>query len=224
MLERLHLEPGSYLAIDRAYLDYEQLERLTQEGVYYVSKMKSNLTYKTLEATTYVNPEGLVTFREKIVLFTKSTKEGIIEHRSRIVEYWAVDAKGKLSHAQLLTNNFELPLEDVVEIYKRRWQIETLFKQLKQNFQLRYFYGDSVNAIESQIWVTLIANLLLTIIKSQVKRRWSFSNMATMIRQMLMNYIDLYKYLENPEKAWLSINAQRVNAPPERTLFDPISV
>ncbi|MFI3293882.1 MAG: hypothetical protein SNI70_10245 [Rikenellaceae bacterium] len=79
-----------------------------------------------------------------------------------------------------------------------------------------------MNAIESQIWVTLIANLLLTIIKSQVKRRWSFSNMATMIRQMLMYYIDLYKYLENPEKAWLSINAQRVNAPPELTLFDPI--
>ncbi|MFI3316812.1 MAG: IS4 family transposase, partial [Rikenellaceae bacterium] len=219
MLEKLHLEPGSYLAIDRAYLDYEQLERLTQEGVYYVSKMKSNLTYKTLEATTYVNPEGLVTFRERIVLFTKSTKQGIIEHRSRIVEYWAVDAKGKLSHAQLLTNNFELPLEDVVEIYKRRWQIETLFKQLKQNFQLRYFYGDSVNAIESQIWVTLIANLLLTIIKRQVKRRWSFSNMATMIRQMLMYYIDLYKYLEDPEKSWLSINTQRAKSPPEPTLF-----
>ncbi|MFR9496751.1 MAG: transposase [Rikenellaceae bacterium] len=77
MLEKLHLEPGSYLAIDRAYLDYEQLERLTQEGVYYVSKMKSNLTYKTLEATTYVNPEGLVTFREKVVLFTKNTDHAL---------------------------------------------------------------------------------------------------------------------------------------------------
>lgn len=101
-------------------------------------------------------------------------------------------------------------------------QIELLFKQLKQNFPLKYFYGESVNAIQSQIWITLIANLLLTVVRKQIKRSWSFSNMVTMIRQMLMYYIDLYEFLENPEKYWMEINKNTQKSPPEPTLFDVI--
>ncbi|MDR0187291.1 transposase, partial [Prevotella brunnea] len=64
----------------------------------------------------------------------------------------------------LLTNDFDMSMETIVAIYRRRWQIETLFKQIKQNFPLRYFYGESANAIKIQIWVTLIANLLLSLL------------------------------------------------------------
>ena len=64
------------------------------------------------------------------------------------------EKKHKLTH--LLTNNLEMPYENIVAIYKKRWVIESLFKQLKQNFPLRYFYGESANAIKIQIWVTLI--------------------------------------------------------------------
>ena len=71
----------------------------------------------------------------------------------------------------LLTNNFELEPQEIIAIYKRRWQIETLFKQLKQNFPLKYFFGESVNAIQIQIWVALIANLLISIVQKQVQRR-----------------------------------------------------
>ena len=216
MLKALQLEEGSFIALDRAYINYAEFERLTQEGVYYVCKMKSNLVYETLSDKMYVNTSGQVTVREKVVLFKK--KE--ISHKSRIVEYWRVDDKGKLAHAVLLTNNFELDADDIIEIYRRRWQIETLFKQLKQNFPLKYFYGDSVNAIQSQIWVTLIANLLLTIVKRRIKRKWSFSNMVTMVRQTLMYYIDMYSYLEEPEKSWIVINKLRSKSPPEPTLFD----
>ena len=216
MLKELQLEEGSFIALDRAYINYSEFERLTQEGVYYVCKMKSNLVYETLSDKMIVNDNGQVILREKEVVFKKKD----IEHKSRIVEYWREDEKGKLAHAVLLTNNFELNTDDIIEIYKRRWQIETLFKQLKQNFPLKYFYGDSVNAIQSQIWVTLIANLLLTIVKRRVKRKWSFSNMVTMVRHTLMYYIDLYRYLEEPEKSWITINAQRAKSPPDPTLFD----
>ncbi len=216
MLKELQLEEGSFIALDRAYINYAEFERLTHEGVYYVCKMKSNLVYETVSDKMIVNDKGQVTLREKEVIFSK--KE--VRHKSRIVEYWQLDAKGKLSHAVLLTNNFDLEADDIIEIYKRRWQIETLFKQLKQNFPLKYFYGDSVNAIQSQIWVTLIANLLITIIKQKVKRKWSFSNMVTMIRQTLMYYIDMYSYLEEPEKSWIEINEQRAKSPPEPSLFD----
>lgn len=83
---------------------------------------------------------------------------------------------------------------------------------IKQNFPLKYFYGESVNAIESQIWVCLIANLLLTVVNRKVKRRWAFSNLVTAVRQMLMYYVDIFSFLENPERTWERINAERCMA------------
>ncbi len=122
--------------------------------------------------------------------------------RLRRIAYWVDDRKRLLV---FISNNFELPADLIALIYKKRWQIETLFKQLKQNFPLKYFLGDNVNAIEIQIWVSLIANLLLSVIKSRLKRNWSFSNMASIIRLHLMNYINIYKFLNDPERAWISI-------------------
>ncbi len=89
------------------------------------------------------------------------------------------------------TNDFDMPLETIVAIYRRRWQIESLFKQVKQNFPLRYFYGESANAIKIQIWVTLIANLLLSVLQNTLQRRWSFSGLATMVRIVMMYYLNL---------------------------------
>ena len=86
--------------------------------------------------------------------------------------------------------------EDIIAIYKKRWLIENLFKQLKQNFPLRYFYGERANAIKIQIWITLIANLLITLVKNKIKRPWSFSGLATMIRILLMSYVSIQSFFE----------------------------
>ena len=215
LLKQINLSKGSYITFDRAYIDYLEFERLTQQGVFYVTKMKKNLVYEELSSKLYVTTLGKVWIRERIVFFYKKD----IKHKARIIEYWE---EGKTQSVQLLTNQMDLELEDIIAIYDHRWQIELLFKQLKQNFPLKYFYGESVNAIQSQIWITLIANLLLTVVRKQIKRSWSFSNMVTMIRQMLMYYIDLYEFLENPEKYWMEINKNTQKSPPEPTLFDVI--
>ena len=108
--------------------------------------------------------------------------------------------KGKLPKlVSLLTNDFDMPLQTIVAIYRRRWQIESLFKQIKQNFPLRYFYGESDNAIKIQIWVTLIANLLLSLLQSSIERRWSFSGLATMVRIVLMEYLNMNKFFNMPD-------------------------
>ena len=85
-------------------------------------------------------------------------------------------------------------------IYKKRWQIELLFKQLKQNFPLKFFLGDNENAIKIQIWCTLIADLLLKVATCGLKRKWSFSNLASLVRLHLMNYTNLKRFLNNPDK------------------------
>ena len=200
LLKEVHLPKDSTLAMDRAYIDYAQFQRLTDEGVCYVTKMKKNLKYKVLESVTYVNPNGLVEYQDQKVLFEK----GDLKHESRRIEIWYRDKKQSVV---LLTNNFELTLEDVEEIYKRRWAIESLYKQLKQNFPLHFFYGDSINAIQIQTWIVLIANLLCTIISRKIKRQCAFSQIVTMIRLMLMYYVDFTGFMEDPERVWNEISS-----------------
>ena len=121
---------------------------------------------------------------------------------------------GKFGIGHLLSR---LSLE-LAEIYKRRWAIETLYKQLKQNFPLHFFYGESVNAIQIQTWVVLIANLLCTVLSRIIKRHISFSQIVTMLRLTLMYYSN---FMENPQKDEYAIWAERAKAPPpEPSLFD----
>lgn len=113
-----------------------------------------------------------------------------------------------------------MEVEDIIAIYRKRWGIELLFKQLKQNFPLKYFYGESANSIKIQIWVTLIANLLLMIIQKRIKRPWSFSGLATIVRIMLMYYVNCYTFLEEPEKDWAKMVQETKQISTEPSLFD----
>ena len=175
--------------------------------------MKKNLTYLLWNDTIWQNSEGKMQYRIKWVTFYKPVKDGgLIRHHARIISY--VDVK-KHKVIDLLTNDMDAEPEEIVDIYRQRWEIELLFKQIKQNFPLRYFYGESKNAIKIQIWVTLIANLLLMVIQSRLKRRWSFSGLATMVRLTLMYYVNLYSLLNNPEKDWLNLLEKASISPPE---------
>jgi IS4 transposase len=164
MLRPATLHKGDIIAMDRAYIDYEKLEEMTQRGVLYVTKMKKNLKYRVLGDTMYQTPDGLMEVRIQQVSFTKHLKEKDIIHHARIITY--VDEKKK-KLIPLLTNDMESDPTEIIDIYRKRWEIELLFKQMKQNFPLKYFYGESANAIKIQIWITLIANLLLMVMRKE---------------------------------------------------------
>lgn len=219
MLKPTNYSNGDIIAMDRAYIDYSKFEELTSRGVVYVTKMKKSLVYEVLSDMMTITPDGLMEIRIQDVVFTKKIKNGDdIKHKARIITY--VDLKKKKPKLiPLLTNDMDMSPEDIIGIYRKRWEIELVFKQLKQNFPLRYFYGQSANAIKIQIWVTLIANLLLMVIQRRIKRRWSFSGLATMIRIMLMYYVNCYTFLEEPEKDWAKMLEKAKKAPPEPSLF-----
>ncbi len=218
MLKPSNYSSGDILAIDRAYIDYAKFEELTARGVTYVTKMKKNLVYTIDSDTMYMSGKGLMEHRVQHVTFTKHVKDGEdIVHHARIITYVDIK-KTRVKLVSLLTNDMDMEPEEIVEIYRKRWEIELLFKQLKQNFPLRYFYGESANAIKIQIWVTLIANLLLTLVQRSLKRPWSFSGLATMVRILLMCYVDYRLFFENPEKEWQQILATTDDPPPELEL------
>lgn len=100
-----------------------------------MTKMKKNLNYEVLVDCMHQNPQGLMEYREQVVVFRK---EGI-NHIARIITYVDLKKNKKSKLISLLSNDFDMPLETIVAIYRRRWQIESLFKQIKQNFPLRFF-------------------------------------------------------------------------------------
>ena len=210
MLAPSHYKRDEIAAMDRAYINYAKFEELTDRGVVYVTKMKKNLNYEVLVECMHQNPQGLMEYREQVVVFRK----GEINHIARIITYVDIKKGKQPKLISLLTNDFDMALETIVAIYRRRWQIESLFKQIKQNFPLRYFYGESANAIKIQIWVTLIANLLLSVLQSTLKRRWSFSGLATIVRIVLMYYLNLEKFLNRPDADLNIMLAEASESPP----------
>jgi hypothetical protein len=196
--EVLNLAPGSIITFDKGYVDYAQYEEFTTKSIWYVTRLKDNAIYEARKEFDIPDDadSGVLKDEEIVLSYGDKKKE---KHLARRIAYWDSE-NGRLF--EFITNNFDLSAEKIALIYKKRWQIELLFKQLKQNFPLKYFLGDNENAIEIQIWSAMLANLLLTLVKCKVKHKWAFSNLVSVVRQQLMNYINIYRFLEDPEGSW----------------------
>jgi Transposase len=114
---------------------------------------------------------------------------------------------------QFITNNFQISNQMVAVIYKKRWSIELVFKKLKQNFQLHYFYSGTENGIKTQIWCTLIAQLFLMILKAKTKTKKAFSTVAALIRIHLISHLDLYWLIQNCSRTYIKKKVKRNKSP-----------
>lgn len=211
-LKDLDLKKGSYVVFDKGYVDYEQYRQWTLDEIYFVTRQKSNARYTGLEEFDIPeNVDDAVLKDEKITLTDKEDNE----FHLRRIAFWHQE---KRKVYEFITNNYELQPDKITDIYKNRWQIETMFKRLKQNFPLKYFLGDNQNAIEIQIWASLIIQLIMLVIQRRAQRRWAYSNMMSVIRYHLMTYIDLFKFLKDPDSKWEEITTKNIR---QLSFFDP---
>ena len=204
LMPRLELPSGSILVMDKGYNSYVPMAKWTKQNVTWVTRLNARACWEVvreLPVCEKFRNNGVLSDR-LVVLGNRSRKAKVPLQQARIIVYY--DKKDNRTF-EFLTNNTELTALTIAGLYKRRWQIESLFKRIKQNFQLHSFLGDNQNAIEIQIWCTLIADLLTKVVKDRADRfrktTWSFSNVAGLIRQHLGTYIDLIRFLINPEKA-----------------------
>jgi hypothetical protein len=196
-LKDIDLPKGSIVVMDRGYKNYKKFHEWSQEGIYWVTRLQCAAVYtvhKSNPLTGHHTGYG-ITSDENITLGFKNKK--IQQVKCRLIRYYDEATKREFA---FITNNFLWSPVTIAEIYKRRWQIELLFKRYKQNMPLSYFLGDNENAIKIQIYCALIADLLLQVATKGVKRKWAFSNLASIVRLHLMNYTHLVKFLEHPEK------------------------
>lgn len=196
-LKNIQLTKGSILTFDMGYIDYKQYNRLTKDEIWFVTRLKSTMQWTLTNQKSlseYQMKKGVVSDTE--VILGHSHNKKAVKVPARIVCYR--DPKtGK--EFEFLTNNTTLKPFTITQIYQKRWQIEVLFKRIKQNYPLKYFLGDNENAIRIQTWCALIADLILKVIKAGIKRKWSFSGIVSIVRQHLLEYINLTHYLEQPE-------------------------
>ena len=215
-LRSLELISHSMIVFDRAYNYYHQFALWSKNKVYFVTRQKSNAVFSVVEVLRKHN-------RKKGV--AKVLREEIIE-----LEYVPEDESGKRQKGRrekvrlrrvcyqdeqnryfvFLTNNMEITAEEVAFLYKKRWGIELLFKKMKQNFQLHYFYGENETAIRTQVWCTLIAQLLLTVLQKKAKVEKAFSIVATLVRIHLISMLDVYDLIRGTKRSF-----ERPNSPPQ---------
>lgn len=186
---------------DKGYVDYwKYRDNIERNGAFYVTRLRENATYTTIQENLIpkVNSDKILA-DQLIELHLRGNGVPLDQYQVRMVEVW--DDIKKVSY-KFITNIRDLEAVHIGELYSDRWEIELLFKQFKQNFPLKYFLGDNRNAIEIQIWCTLIMNLLITVLKRKVKKTWAFSNLVSFIRLHIFNYLHLIKFLNAPEKDW----------------------
>jgi hypothetical protein len=185
--------PGSIVAIDRGYIDYELFWRWTGDGVYFVTRQKDNAHYQVIEDKAIPKNRNIIS--DQIIEL-----EGFYSHQKypgplRRVSVWD-EEKGKV--IVLLTNHLTFGSTTISAVYKDRWQIEIFFKTIKQNLRIKTFVGTSPNALLIQIWTALIAVLILKYLKFRSSFLWSLSNLVAMLRYNLFTYRDLWSWIDQP--------------------------
>ncbi|MGA8271123.1 MAG: IS4 family transposase [Candidatus Sulfotelmatobacter sp.] len=189
----LRFAPGTILAIDRGYNDYEWFRELMQEEVYFVTRMKEKAVYEVkVELQT---PQNSKVVRDQIICFPRLARKGEEPLLFRRVEIW--DAE-KEEAVVFLSNLLAFGATTIAAIYKDRWQIELFFKAMKQALKIKTFVGTSANAVRTQVWTALIAMLVLKYLQLKSQFPWSLSTLAALLRQQLFFYRDLWVWLDDP--------------------------
>ena len=199
-LEKLKCDENTIYVFDKGYNDYKAFEHFTDHKTGFVTRIKDNASYISIEKLDIGERIHNGVLEDEIIEIDVKKGKEISKLRLRKVKFYD---RVNQREFEFLTNLFELRADLIAALYKIRWQIELLFKQLKQNFPLKYFLGDNENAIKIQIYCVLIVNLLLAVVKKKLKRSWAFSNLVSFCKIHLFNYINLIKFLENPEKDWI---------------------
>jgi hypothetical protein len=173
--------PDSIVSLDKAYIDYKWLNSLDNNGVWFVTRAKTNIDY--IQTGQHPASGKGVRKDQRIRLNGPRTRE-FYPKELRLIEFYDVETKKRLT---FLTNNFKLAATTIAQIYKSRWQIELFFKWIKQNLKIKSFLGTSKNAVLTQVWVAMSYYLLLTYIKYQTKYRHSLLNLSRVIRETLFD-------------------------------------
>lgn len=189
--------PGAIVVFDRGYNDFLWFVTLALQGVWFVTRMKDRTNYRVVERRK-VARGGTILRDEVIELDVNLATYGIELDSPVRFRRIVVQVPDREEPMVFLTNHLDFAPSTIAAIYKERWQIELLFKALKQNLRIKTFVGTSSNALSIQIWTALISMLILRYLQLKSQHGWSLSNLLAMLRFNLFTYRDLWTWLDSP--------------------------
>lgn len=187
-LGQLNTEKGGIYIFDKGYVNYPVWNQWTEQGVFYLTRLNENASFEVIDGVVhhpvdYAN--GGILSDQRILL------NDTLEARLIVFKDYA---SGKV--LRFVSNMFEYDQMTIVQLYKYRWNIEVLFKQLKQNFELSYFFSDSSEGIKTQIWIALIAQLIFSVIHRQIKEAEAFVTLVNVASNNMGSYIGLVSIMK----------------------------
>jgi hypothetical protein len=185
--------PGTIVADDRGYTDYELWGRWTAQGVYFVSRIKRNAVFEAVGERPV--PQNRHILRDEAIELRGLKAQDKCPYPLRLIEVYDPET-GEIW--VFITNNHDLGATTIAAIYKDRWQIEAFFRALKQNLKIKTFVGTSANAVKIQVWTALIAMLILRFLQLCSQFKWSLSNLVALLRMNLFTHRDLWAWLNEP--------------------------
>ena len=209
-LDYLPLEAGAFYVMDRGYVDFARLHRFTLASAFFVTRGKRNLDCTRRKRRAVDKTTGLRSDQTIVLAGPKSSR--LYPEALRRIAFYDVEHKRRFV---FLTNNFALPALTIARLYKSRWQVELFFKWIKQHLRIKTFYGTSVNAVKTQVWIAISVYVLVAIIKKELKLPRSLYEMLQILSLTLFEKMPILQALSQS-----SVLNSETQSPNQRTLFD----
>ena len=207
VLDLMTPEPGSFTIMDRGFLDFGRLYRLTQAGAFFVIRPKSNTAFQRVYSQPVDKPTGLRC--DQTVRLTGVTSTHDYPQYLRYVVFYDEENDKRLG---FFTNNFELPALTIAQLYKSRWQVELFFKWIKQHLRIKAFFGTNENAVKTQIWIAISVYVLVAIVKKRLGADASLYTILQILSLTLFEKKNLNQLLRDADiQTSESVNSNQLN-------------
>ena len=194
LLDEIIPEPGAFTIMDRGFIDFARLHRLTQGAAFFVIRAKSNFQFRRLASRPVDKASGLICDQTVATTGIRSTTS--YPDRLRRIKFRDPESGKTLT---FLTNNFALPAITIAKLYKCRWQVELFFKWIKQHLKIKHFLGTSENAVKTQIWIAVSVYLLVAILKKRLDLEASLYTILQILSVTVFEKTPLFQMLTDPE-------------------------
>jgi hypothetical protein len=194
VLDLLVPEAGAFYVMDRAYVDYSRLHGLSQSAAYFVTRAKSNTTFRRLYSQPVDKSSGILC--DQTIVMTGPKTSLRYPSKLRRIKYFDAETGKKLV---FLTNNFGLPAGTIADLYRHRWKVELFFKWIKQHLRIKAFFGTSENAVKTQIWIAVSVYVIITIMKQRLKIDASLYTILQVLSLTAFEKIPLIQLLTNSD-------------------------
>ena len=193
-LDILIYEQKAFYVLDRGYLDFARLFKITLAKAFFVTRLKTNTQFSRVYSNPVDPDNGIMS--DQIIKLSQPTAQKNYPDKLRRVHFYD---KEHNKHYYFLTNNFSLPPLTIAKIYKARWQVELFFKWIKQHLHIKKFYGTSENAVRTQVWIAVSVYLLIAIIKQRLKIKVTSYTILQFLSVALFEKNQLNQALMNTE-------------------------